>query len=51
MTLEPFEAGGFTVISNVIDNDQCDVLASRILGFEKIGAGSRALLSRPCIRI
>jgi hypothetical protein len=50
MILEPFEADGFTVISNVIDNDQCDVLASRLLALEKIGAGSRALLSQPWCR-
>lgn len=37
-------ADGFTVVPGVVDDAQCDVLASHLQTFEPVGAGSRTLL-------
>jgi hypothetical protein len=39
-----FQVDGFTVVAGVVDDVTCDVLASHLQGFGKIGVGSRALL-------
>jgi hypothetical protein len=41
------EADGFAVVADVIDELGCDLLASHLEAFGKIGVGSRALLVQP----
>jgi ectoine hydroxylase-related dioxygenase (phytanoyl-CoA dioxygenase family) len=41
------EADGFAVLPDILDEGQCEVLASRLRAFQNIGAGSRTLLSQP----
>jgi len=41
------EADGFAVVTDVIDDVRCDILASHLQGFGESRAGSRALLTQP----
>jgi hypothetical protein len=41
------QVDGFTVVADVVDDVTCDVLASHLQAFVKIGVGSRALLIQP----
>jgi hypothetical protein len=44
---KPLEVDGFAVVPSVIDETRCESLASHLLEFRGIGAGSRTLLSQP----
>jgi len=44
---ERMEADGFAVVPEVIDDIQCDILASQIMEMQDTGAGSRTLLMQP----
>jgi ectoine hydroxylase-related dioxygenase (phytanoyl-CoA dioxygenase family) len=41
-----FAENGFVVVTNVVDGDQCDVVANHVQALENDGAGSRALLDQ-----
>jgi hypothetical protein len=44
--------GGFAVVPGIVDDAKCDVIASHLQAFERIGAGTRTLLGQAwCVEL